>query len=174
MKLVARLASVALAAVTVVGLSANAMADVKIAVVDIPRAIQATKEGKKIKKELDADYQRRKANLEKKKDAIEKMESNFKKKSLLLSRQAAAEQEQKIEQAQMQFMKLRDQNLQALAKRDQELSKPLLKRLSKVIADIAKKDGYTAIFHKDNQALVWASSGIDITDKVIKALEKKQ
>ncbi len=173
-----RLGGIALAAilattVLVVSFSPKALADEKIGVVDIPRAIQATKEGQRIKKELDADFQRRKAELEKRKDAIVDMEKNFEKRNLLLSDQARAQQEQKIEKAKMQFFELRDQNLKALAKRDQELSKPLLKRLGKVIDEIARKGGYTAIFHKDDQDLVWASSRIDITNKVIKALEKK-
>ena len=166
------LASVILCTVTFAGFSANAMADMKIGVVDIPRAIQATKEGQKIKKELDADYQRRKAELEKRKKEIDQMQADFDKKSLVLSDEARNEKEQAIEKAKMQFMQLRDQNLKALAQKDQQLSAPMLKRLGKVIDRIARRDDYMAIFHKDDQSLVWVARSIDITDEVIKELGK--
>lgn len=166
------LASVVLCTFTFAGFSANAMADMKIGIVDIPKAIQSTKEGKKIKKELDADYQRRKTDLEKRKKDIDQMQADFEKKSLVLSDDARQKKEQAIEQAKMQFMQLRDQNLKALAQKDQQLSAPMLKRLGKAIDRIARRDGYTAIFHKDDQSLVWASSKIDITNEVIKELGK--
>ncbi len=166
------LASVILCTLTFTGFSANAMADMRIGVVDIPRAIQATKEGQKIKKELDADYQRRKSDLEKRKKEIDQMQADFDKKSLVLSDEARNEKEQAIEKAKMQFMQLRDQNLKALAKKDQELSAPMLKRLGKVIDRIARREGYMAIFHKDDQSLVWVARSVDITDEVIKELGK--
>lgn len=150
-----------------------ATADVKIGIVDVPKAIQATKEGQKIKKDLEDDYNKRKAELEKKQKDIQQMMADFEKKSLVLSDEARAKKGQAIEEEKMKYMEARDKNLQDLAKKDRELSQPMIKRLNEVIGDIAKKEGFTAIFHKNDQNLVWASQEIDITDKVIKALEKK-
>ena len=56
----------ALAALLIAGFEANAAADVKIGIVDLPQAIQATKEGKKIKKQLEEEYNKKKADMEKK------------------------------------------------------------------------------------------------------------
>lgn len=153
--------------------SRAATADVKIGVVDVPKAIQATKEGQKIKKDLEADYNKRKADLEKKAKDIQQMQADFEKKSLVLSDEARAKKGQSIEEEKMHYMELRDKNLQDLAKKDRELSQPMIKKLNEVIGEIAKKEGFTAIFHKNDQNLVWASAEIDITDKVIQALEKK-
>jgi outer membrane protein len=150
-----------------------APSEVKIGVVDVPKAIQATKEGQKIKKDLETDYNKRKADLEKKAKDIQQMQADFEKKSLVLSDEARAKKGQAIEEEKMHYMELRDKNLQDLAKKDRELSQPMIKKLNEVISEIAKKDGFTAIFHKNDQNLVWASSEIDITEKVIQALEKK-
>ncbi len=150
-----------------------ATAEVKIGIVDVPKAIQATKEGQKIKKDLEEDYSKRKADLEKRAKDIQTMQADFEKKSLVLSDEARAKKGQSIEEEKMKYMELRDKNLQDLAKKDRELSQPMIKKLNDVIGEIAKKEGFTAIFHKNDQNLVWATQEIDITEKVIKALEKK-
>jgi outer membrane protein len=151
----------------------HAAAEVKIGVVDVPKAIQATKEGQKIKKELEEDYNKRKADLEKKAKDIQQMQTDFEKKSLVLSDEARQKKGQAIEEEKMHYMEARDKNLEDLRKKDHDLSQPMIKKLNDVISEIATKESYTAIFHKNDQNLVWTSPDIDITDKVIKALEKK-
>lgn len=150
-----------------------ASAEVKIGVVDIPKAIQATKEGQKIKKQLEEDYNKRKADLEKRAKDIAKMQEDFEKKNLVLSDDARNKKQQEIEEQKMKYMELREKNLQDLSKKDHELSQPMIKKLNEVIGNIATKEGFTAIFHKSDQNLVWAAKEIDITDEVVKELEKK-
>jgi len=149
-------------------------ADTRIGIVDIPKAIQATKEGQKIKKELEADYNKRKADLEKRAKDITKMQADFEKKSLVLSDDARAKKMQEMDEEKSKYMELREKNLQDLAKKDRELSQPMIKKLNEVISEIAKKEGYSLILHKNEQNLVWAAADSDITDIVIKALEKKK
>lgn len=149
-----------------------AAAEIKIGIVDIPKAIQATKDGQKIKKQLEEDYNKRKSDMDKRAKDISQMQADFEKKSLVLSDEARLKKQQEIEEERGKFMELREKNLQELAKRDRELSQPMLKKLNDVINEIAKKDGFTAIFHRNDQNLVWATQEIDITDQVVKALEK--
>src|SRR5690606_18207590 len=104
---------------------------------------------------------------------IQTMQQDLEKKSLVLSDEAKMKKIQEIEEAKAKFMELREKNFVDLEKRDRELSQPILKKLNDVIGDIAKNGKYTAIFHKNDRNLVWASKEIDITDEVIKRLEKK-
>ena len=80
--------------------------------------------------------------------------------------------QQEIDGEKAKYMELREKNLQDLAKKDRELSQPMIKKLNEVIGEIAKKEGFTVILHKNDQNLVWASKEVDITDQVVKALEK--
>ena len=48
----------------------------------------------------------------------------------------------------------------------------MAEHLKKVVAKIAKDEGYTLIFEKRGVGLVFASDAIDITDKVIKAYDR--
>ncbi|OFZ11506.1 MAG: hypothetical protein A2Z20_12600 [Bdellovibrionales bacterium RBG_16_40_8] len=152
---------------------ASASAEVKIGIVDLPAAIQATKEGKKIKKELESEYNKKKADLEKRAKDISIMQTDLDKKSLVLTDEARLKKQQEIDGEKTKYMELREKNLQELSKKDRELSQPMIKKLNDVIGEIAKKEGYTVILHKSEQNLVWAAKETDITDAVIKALEKK-
>jgi outer membrane protein len=152
---------------------ANAATEMKIGIVDIPKAIQATKDGQKIKKQLEEEYNKKKADLEKKVKDISNMQADFDKKSLVLSDDARLKKQQEIDAEKAKYMELREKNLQDLSKKDRELSQPMIKKLNEVISEIAKTDGFTLILHKNDQNLVWASKEVDITEQVIKALEKK-
>lgn len=156
-----------------ISLKSFAATETKIGIVDIAQAIQATKEGKKIKKELEAEYNKRKTDLEKKAKDISTMQTDFEKKSLVLSDEARMKKVQEIEAEKGKYMESREKNMQDLAKKDRELSQPMIKKLNEVIAEIAKKEGFTVILHRNDQNLVWASQELDITEQVIKALEKK-
>ncbi len=156
-----------------ISLQAHAAVDSKVGIVDVAQAIQSTKEGKKIKKELEAEYSKRKTDLEKKVKDIQTMQTDFEKKSLVLSDDARLKKQQEIEGEKAKYMEAREKNMQDLAKKDRELSQPMIKKLNEVISQIAKKEGYTVILHKNDQNLVWASGESDITEMVIKALEKK-
>ena len=148
-------------------------AEVKIGIIDIPRAIQATKEGQKIKKNLEGEYNKKKSDLEKRAKDIQSMQADFEKKSLVLSDEARLKKQQEIEEEKGKYMELREKNLQELAKKDRELSQPMIDKLNKVIGAIAQSNGFTVILHKNDQNLVWAAKETDITDLVIKELEKK-
>jgi outer membrane protein len=147
-------------------------AETKIAVVDIPKAIQATREGKQVKTKLEEEFNKRKSDMEKRAKDIQKMQADFEKKSLVLSDEVRKSKEKEIETEKMKYMELRDKNMQDLNKKDRELSEPLRKKLFAAIEKISKEEKYTAIFHKNEQILVWTSSEIDITDRLIKELEK--
>ena len=130
----------ALAALLIAGFEANAAADVKIGIVDLPQAIQATKEGKKIKKQLEEEYNKKKADMEKKVKDISKMQTDFDKKSLVLSDEARMKKQQEIDAEKTKYMELREKNLQDLAKKDRELSQTMIKKLNEVIGEITKKE----------------------------------
>lgn len=150
----------------------SAATETKIGIVDVPKAIQSTAEGKKIKKQLEEEYNKRKADLEKKVKDIQTMQTDFDKKSLVLSEDARNKKQQEIDAEKSKYMELREKNMQDLAKKDRELSEPMIKKLNDVIGKLAAKEGFTLILHKNDQNLVWAAKETDVTDEVIKSLDK--
>ena len=60
-----------------------------------------------------------------------------------------------------------------IQKKERELTLPIVTKLKEVIADIAKKEEYTMILEKSEQSVLWAKDDADLTEKVVKAFEKK-
>ena len=150
----------------------SAVASVKVAYVDMQRALQATSSGKKAKAELEKEFKKRKADLQKEEQDLKKLSEDLEKKKDLLSdlarRQKAAEFQQKM----LVFRDRMQKSQLELNKRERQMTTPILKQLGSVIQNLAKKGGYDMIFEKSQQGIVWGKKELDITDQVVKAYEK--
>lgn len=149
-------------------------ADMKLAYVDMQKAIQSTSAGKKAKTQLEGEFNRKKKELSKLEEDIKKMQEDFKKKEMVLSDDIKAQKQQELQREMLKYRELVGQNQLALQKKERDLTLPILKKLRDIIADIGKKEGYTMVLEKSEQSVLWAQKDADITDKVVKAFESKK
>ena len=56
--------------------------------------------------------------------------------------------------------------------KEKELVEPILKKVRTVIEGIAQEKGYTMIFERQGQNIIWAQKEADLTDAVVQAFEK--
>src|SRR3954471_21754695 len=76
---------------------------VKIATVDMQRALQTVDAGKKAKAQLEKEFNKKKQELQTEEAAIRKMGEEFKKQSLALSEDARAKKQQELQERVMKF-----------------------------------------------------------------------
>jgi outer membrane protein len=74
----------------------------------------------------------------------------------------------------MKYREAYEKNRLEIQKKENDLTMPIIKKLREVIEDIAKDGGYTMIFEKSQQSVLWAQKDADLTDAVVKAYEKKK
>lgn len=158
-------------AVALVG--AKAHADVKIGYVDMQKAIQSTKAGQKAKKDLEAEFEKRKKTLQSKESALKKMGEELEKKAMVLSEDVRAKKQKEFQTSMMEFQQTVQKNQKEIQEQERKLTEPILKKLQSVIEDMAKKDTYTVILEKRENGVLWAQKELDITEKVVKAFEAK-
>ena len=95
---------------------------------DIDKIPNLTKEAKekleKIKKELEAEYNKRKGDLEKRAKDISQMQTDFEKKSLVLSDEARLKKQQEIDEEKTKYMEALKEKLQARGVRQVLLLEP--------------------------------------------------
>jgi outer membrane protein len=151
-----------------------AHAEVKIGYVDMQKAVQSTKAGQKAKKELESEFDKRKKTLQKKEADLKKMGEDLEKKAMVLSDDIRAKKQKEFQESMMEFQQNVQKNQQEIQEQEKKLTEPILKKLSDVIADIAKKDNYTVILEKRENAVLWAQKDLDITEQVVKAYEAKK
>ena len=159
-------------AVTLMAVAARA--EVKIGYVDMQKAVQSTKAGQKAKKELETEFEKRKKTLQAKEADLKKMGEDLEKKAMVLSDDVKAKKQKEFQTQMMEFQQNVQKNQTEIQEQERKLTEPILKKLSEVIDDIAKKDKYTVILEKRENAVLWAQKELDITDEVVKAYEAKK
>lgn len=159
-------------AVVAAGLSTANAAEVKIGYIDMQKAIQETTAGKKAKKELEKEFNAKKADLQKKESDLKKMNEDLEKKKVALSDDVKAKKVQELQQEMLKFQREVGESQLTIQKKERDLTAPILEKLQAAVDKVAKEGGYTMILEKSEQSVLWAKKEIDLTDSVVKEFEK--
>jgi outer membrane protein len=146
----------------------------KIGYVDVQKAIQSTTAGKKAKENLDAEFGKRKKELDKKKADIEKMQQDLEKKKTVLSEEVMNKKQMELQEEMMKFQKTVAENQLELQKKEKELLEPIVDKMRKVIEKVAVDKGFSIVLDKQAQAILYMQKDGDVTDTVIAAFEKEK
>jgi outer membrane protein len=153
------------------GMSVNA-ADVKFGYVDLQKAIQSTSVGKKAKAELEAEFNKRKKDIEAKQADIKKMGEDLEKKKSVLSEEAMQKKQGEIQEEMMKYQELVGKNQMEIQKKERDLTAPILEKMKSLLDKVAKAEGYAVIFEKNEQSILWIKAEYNITDKLVQEFEK--
>ena len=149
-----------------------AWANVQIAYIDMQKAIQSTSVGKKAKKALEKEFNKKKKELKNKEAKLKKSADEFEKKKMVLSERVRAEKQENLQKRMIEFQQELQTSQLNIQKKERELTAPILKKIQGIIKKLAKKKNLSMVFEKNSQALMWAKSDLDITEEVIKEFEK--
>jgi outer membrane protein len=157
-----------LAAAVVITLSffgRSAAAQVKVAVVDVQRAVMQTEDGLRAQATLKKLFDNRQQELNKKQSDLQKQKEDIDKQSRVLSQQAL---QKKIDDWQKQMAELQTTFLEynkELEKKQKELTDPIFERVVGAIKRVAGSDGYDLIV--DRATVAYSRGDLDLTDRVI-------
>ncbi len=135
------------------------------------KAIQETAAGKKAKKELEGEFNKKKKDLEKKEADIKKMHEDFEKRSMAMNEEARMKKQQEIRGEMAKYQESAGKAQMEIQKRERDLTQPIVTKLRSIMEDIAKKEEYTVILERSENAVMWAKKDIDLTERVIKAYD---
>lgn len=166
------LASLALGGLVMTSAQAKAAEEPKIGYVDMQKAIQETSTGKKAKKDIEKEFNAKKAELQKKEADLKKMDEDLRKKSSALSDEVRAKKMQELQGEAMKFQREVGESQMAFQKKERDLTQPILEKLQSALEKVAKEGGYTMVLEKSEQSVLWAKKDLDLTDSVVKEYEK--
>lgn len=157
----------------VIAASSLAQAESKLGFVDMPKAVQSTVEGKKIKTELETEFKKRKKDLDKKEADLKKMGQDLAKRKSTLSDEVLKQKETELQRELLKFQDEVAQNQNEISKRQQELTGPILEKMQRVIAKVSKEKGFTLVL-QNSQAVLYTKPELDFTQDVVKAFNKEK
>jgi outer membrane protein len=166
MRLTARTLLAAAAAAVLVLFGRPASADgMKLAVVDVQRAVMQTEDGLRAQATLKKLFDSRQQELNKRQTEMQRQKEDIDKQAKVLSPPAL---QKKVDEWQRDMQELQTTFVEynkELEKKQKELTDPIFERVVGAIKRIAGTDGYDLIV--DRATVAFARSDLDLTDRVI-------
>ena len=145
------------------------LAQSKIGVVQIERIVRDSQPALRAQKKLEAEFAKREAELAKVADQLKRLQDELEKDSVTMSETQRRTKERDFNEMNREFQrKQREYREDVNQRRNEELGQ-VIEQANRIIRQIAESEKYDVIF----QEAAYANPRIDITDKVIKAMEGK-
>ena len=162
----------ALAAVAFCVVSASAMAEMRIAVVDINVAALKSDEARLRGEKLKASFSQDEADLIALRNSIQKLEEKRQKDSAVMGAEELRKLEQQINDKKLE-MNFKGQKLQQRSKdANQELQQVMGPKVEKAMKAIVEEKKYDLILRRE--AVVWAVDSVDLTDDLTKRINAQK
>lgn len=168
-----RIAVVAMAVIMAVAFGAGSVAakELKIGYVDMMRVGEEYAKIKDSRKILDDKSRAKEAEVAKMDEELKKLQDELKEKEKILSDKAKAEKQAAIDAKIRTLQEFVRKTRTELRKEGTDLFSAIQGDIDRTISDYAKETGYDVIIVK--QAILYGSSQFDVTDDVLKRLNKK-
>ena len=151
--------------------AAAARAQLKLAYVDVQRAIQETEEGKAARGRLKSEFDLRRAQIDKKSADLEKMQQEYEKQAPVLSDDAKRKKQEEFQKALIDARKSAGDLQEDMNRQEQQAMANILQRLQQVVAEIAERESLS--FVMDKGTLLYAPPSGDITNEVVRRYNDK-
>jgi outer membrane protein len=143
-----------------------ARAEVKLAFVDVQRALNECEAGKTAKAEFRVKVEAAERKLQEEQNEVGNLKDELEKKGMLMK----PDQRQNLQDDYLNKAKNFERNYKDskddLERRDQEMTGKIIHDLAEVIRDVGEKQGFTMVMEKGS--ILWGLPSIDITDQVIR------
>jgi len=149
-------------------------ADLKIAYIDIQRAINECNAGKEAKKAISKDVEKFQRLIADRQKELQTMKESLEKQALMLTPEARANKEKEYQNKVREFQRWGEDTQNEMNQKRVEMERTISTALVKVIQKLGADEGYTLILEKNENIVLFASKTIDITDRAIKAFDAQK
>jgi outer membrane protein len=158
-----------LAGVVAVGTVA-AETEVKVGFVNGQRVINESPQAAKAKKKLEKEFEKRDQELQKMAKQLQSLQENLEKNGLTLSESDRRAKEREFNEINREFQRRQREFREDINLRQNEEMASIYERVNRVIKQVAEAEKYDLIL----QEAVYVGPRIDLTEKVIKALQESK
>ncbi|HPU29426.1 MAG TPA: OmpH family outer membrane protein [Syntrophorhabdaceae bacterium] len=146
---------------------------VSIAYVDIGRVIMESDKGKQTKKTMDEEITKIRKELSSKQEELQKLKDSIDKQGAALKPEAREEKQKLYNKKLKDYQNLENEYQGDMQQKIAEFEQNLIKDIMEVVKKIGENEKYTIILQRHPAIILYATPGIDITDKVIEAYNKQ-
>jgi outer membrane protein len=154
------------------GVVSPALAQSSIGFVSLERILREAPAAQRAQKKLEQEFSPRGQELSKLAEQLKKMQENLEKNAVTMSETDRQKREREFGDLTRDFQRRQREFNEDLGHRRKEEFEGVLARANQAVRQIAEAEKLDVVLQ--NEQVVWASTRIDITDKVIKALDESR
>ena len=151
----------------VVATSSVAQAEGRVGYVNLERILRDSAPAVRAQKKLELEFAKRDQELGKLADQLKRLQATLEKNGVTMSESERVKRDREFADLNREFQRKQREAREDFNQRRNEELAGVIERANRAVKQIAEAEKYDVIF----QEAVWASPRIDITDKVIKALD---
>ena len=151
--------------------------DIKIGFIDSERIFAGYQGTGEAQAEFNADVDQWTAEAERRRAELDKITEEYQNQSLILSEAKRLERESEIQRKRNEL----DTFAQEIwgpngkvARRNDQLTRPIVDKIREVLNEIGDLEGYSIIFDATDGNVVFADQALDLTDRVLELLNAQQ
>lgn len=160
--------------------SASEVKATKIGTVNIQVILDGSEAGKKALTELKSRAEKEKENLEKKLEAVKKLEKEIESQRLVAKEGALNEKEQELKRLRRDLDATKEDTQTSFQKMQAQIMRKLVGDANRIIKEYAKKNGYTLVLEKGDSPnmmggfVIYADDAVDISAAIVKMYDEEQ
>jgi outer membrane protein len=166
-----------LAALLAAGCLVGASAEMKIGFINVEEIFKNYAGTKDAQAKFDKEVAKWEQDASTRQKEIKDIKDQLEKQSLLLSPERKAELEAKLKQKMVEyqdFLQTKFGQKGEVLSKNEELTKPIIEKINKIIEKIAKDEGYDFIFDARAGGVIYGKPAFDLTERVLNLLNKEK
>jgi len=146
----------------------------KIGYVDIKKVFDNYENAKKVQESFMKEVNEEQKKMDKLQEEIKKMQEDYEKKKDMMKQEERTKKENEIKTKIQDFSKKWTETKQKLDEKGNSLEEQLFNEIKAAISEYAKKNGYSIVINSfDSKLILYGEKSADLTDEIIKILNKK-
>lgn len=151
--------------------------DIKIGYIDSIKIFAENKETQEAERLYRKDVDQWEAQKQRMEQELMRLGEELNAQSAMLSEEKKAERRLEVQRKSDEYKRFMEETFGdngLAARRNKELTQPIVDKINRVVEKIAVDQGYTMVFDVANANIVYANKALDITDLVLTALSSQQ
>ena len=137
----------------------------RVAVVDVQRAVMQTEDGLRVQATLKKLFDKKQQELNKKQTDLQKQKEDIDKQAKVLSKDASRSKLDELQKQMVELQTIFVEYNKELEKKQKELTEPIFEKIMAIVKRIATTENYDLVVDKTTVAYV--RTDLDLTDKCI-------
>lgn len=160
--------SMVVAAALVCATGGPARAELRIAVVDMQRALNECDAGKRAKEQVKAKFEKSQEDLRRQREDLDRRKEEYERKAMVLKEEERRNLEKDLESRTLEFKRKFEDFQRDLKRTDAELTSSIVEDLYGVVRDYGAKNTYSLVLEASSGVLLYNDEAVDVTDEIVK------